>query len=84
MPNTDDAARALILKWFRDLQEGAPNEFAGYITHCGIDLDDAIAAHYRRPDGTYDTARAATDCASYPPIATRIAALQAAKAEPDG
>jgi hypothetical protein len=81
--------RAIILAWFLGFQEEGDEELARYIVHCGIDidaaedLDDAIVAHYRLPDGTYDIERAGHDLATYPPVAVRIAELRAEE-KPDG
>jgi hypothetical protein len=86
MLDAEDSDRDIILAWFLGFQEEGDEELARYILHCGIDIDaapeidDAIALHYQLPDGTYDIDRAANDLATWPPVAARIAELQAERA----
>jgi hypothetical protein len=75
-----------ILEYFRDCQEhGGDEALARYVVHCGIDIDaaddmeDAILAHYRMASGALDIERAATDLATYPPVANRIRELREQK-----
>ena len=89
MPAAEDTDRAIILAWFLNFQEEDGDEESRSLHHplrhrhrrSRRALDDAITAHYRLPDGTYDIERAANDLATYPPIAARIKELEAEKAE---
>lgn len=92
MPDANDTDRDVIVSWFGTFEEDGDEELARFLVHCGVDvdaapeLDNAIAAHYRLPNGAYDVDRAANDLATYPPVAARIEELMAekAKTETDG
>ena len=77
--------RTLILDMFFDGDD--PENFLALIEHTGIDLAAAggdvsrvphvILGHYRVKKGCYDIDRAATDLATFPPVADYIAELEA-------
>jgi hypothetical protein len=83
MLDIDENDRDVILYWFHSFQKQGDEALARFIVHCGIDidaaeeLDDAIVAHYRLPDGSFDIDRAADDLATWPPVAARIKELEA-------
>lgn len=77
--------RNLILDMFLDGDD--PENFCALIEHTGIDLaaaggdirrvPDVILGHYRKKKGSYDIDRAASDLATFPPVAACIAELEA-------
>ena len=77
--------RILILDMFLDGDD--PENFLALIEHTGIDLaaaggdirrvPDVILGHYRKKKGCYDIDRAASDLATFPPVAAYIAELKA-------
>ena len=89
-PPTSKQQRNMILAMFFDEDDHDGEMFLALVDHCGIDLaachgdvkqiPNVIAAHYRRGRG-YDIDRAAHDLLTYPPVAARIAELDAQKAE---
>jgi hypothetical protein len=93
-PLTPKEQRAMILATFFDFDDNdndAAERFLALIDHCGIDLSacngevkhipKVILAHYRISRGSYDLDRIAHDLVTYPPIAARIAELEAQKAK---
>jgi hypothetical protein len=83
--------RNMILAMFFSDSDDDGTHFLSLVDHCGIDLTachgdvkqipSVIAAHYRLARGRYDINRAAHDLLTYPPVAARIAELEAQKAK---
>jgi hypothetical protein len=75
-----------VLAPFLDLAEHDTAAVADFIVHCGIDAKAikaaagdvvlAILTHYRCCAHGYDVERVASDLATFPPIARRIAELR--------
>jgi len=90
-PETAAQQRAMILAMFFDDGDDNGEGFLALIDHCGIDLaacngdvkqiPNVIAGHYRLAHGRYDIDRAANDLLTFPPVAARIAELDAQKAK---
>ena len=86
---TPKEQRNMILAMFFSEGDDDGEGFLALIDHCGIDLaachgdvkqiPNVIAAHYRLAQGRYDIDRAAHDLATFPPVAERIAELEAQK-----
>jgi hypothetical protein len=87
--NTAEMQRSMILSMFFD-EDNDADGFIALVDHCRIDLaachgdvkqlPNVIAAHYRLQRGKYDIGRAASDLATFPPIAARIEELKAQSA----
>ena len=77
----------MILWPFLDFAKQGEDQLLGYLTHVGINdvmvkyagnVERAVLAHYRiGSSDRFDIDKAASDLASWPPIARRIAELQA-------
>jgi hypothetical protein len=88
---TPKEQRNMILAMFFSEDDDDGTRFLALVDHCGIDLTachgdvkqipSVIAAHYRLARGRYDIDRAAYDLLTYPPVAARIAELEAQKAK---
>ena len=88
---TPKEQRNMILSMFFSEGDDDGEGFLELVDHCGIDLSachgdvmqipNVIAAHYRLAQGRYDIDRAAHDILTYPPVAARIAELEAQKAK---
>jgi hypothetical protein len=90
-PKTAEDQRNSILAMFFDDHDDDGESFLALVDHCGIDLaachgdvrqiPNVIAGHYRIKKGCYDIDRAANDLLTFPPVAARIAELEAQKAK---
>jgi hypothetical protein len=88
---TPKEQRDMILATFFSGGDDDGKGFLALVDHCGIDfaacngdvmqIPNVILGHYRIKQGCYDIDRAANDLLTFPPVAARIAELQAEKAE---
>jgi hypothetical protein len=88
---TPKEQRNMILAMFFSEGDDDGEGFLALVDHCGIDLaachgdvrqiPNVIAGHYRIKKGCYDIDRDANDLLTYPPVAARIAELEAQKAK---
>ena len=79
-----------VLQPFIDFSEKGVDEFAKYVVHCGIHIDDidaasgdvmnAILAHYAKPGGGYDLDAVIHDWFRWPPVVARIKELKRERA----
>lgn len=83
-----DEARNLLVGVLEDFAQNDCEDLFLYLEHVDFDfgalgsprdLLPAWLGHYRISQGIYDTDRAATDLATWPPIARRILELRAEK-----
>ena len=90
-PPTPREQRNMILAMFFSEGDDDGKGFLALVDHCGIDLaachgdvkqvPNVIVGHYRIKKGFYDIDRAANDLLTFPPVAARIAELDAQKAK---